>query len=83
MRRYSISLYYSSVWVEWTETTVHLFVHLTNLSFIIIKVIYILADVELEKSFLCLCQLIPKITKNYLKEGFMEKTGPLVRIKYY
>lgn len=25
-----------------------------------------------------LCQLIPKITRNYLKEGYMEKTGPLV-----
>lgn len=24
-------------------------------------------------------QLVPKLTRNYLKEGYMEKTGPKVR----
>lgn len=27
---------------------------------------------------LCLHQLLPMITRNYLKEGYMEKTGPMV-----
>lgn len=30
---------------------------------------------------LCLFQLVPKITRNYLKEGYMEKTGPNVSLK--
>lgn len=27
-------------------------------------------------------KLVPKITRNYLKEGYMEKTGPLVRYHF-
>lgn len=27
---------------------------------------------------LCLLQLVPKLSRNYLKEGYMEKTGPKV-----
>lgn len=25
-------------------------------------------------------QLVPKLSRNYLKEGYMEKTGPKVRV---
>lgn len=32
---------------------------------------------------LWLLQLVPKLSRNYLKEGYMEKTGPKVGLKHF